>query len=247
MRVLFLSDVHLGAFSEAVQNELEAALKSLIDLCIEEKIQIYLLGDLFDYWMEYPDFIPPLGKSVLDRLELYNSKCGPAYFITGNHDFWDQGHFTDRGFIVEYEFLKVELFSKQFLLFHGDGLSDLEFEISRPWLNQFLRNPSFVSGYQKVFSGAAGNHLMKVFSEFTREDGNPDTERLSSWAKSFLQKTDVDYIITGHDHLPRMETYSSGTYINTGAFFRDRTLLLYTEDGPNLVSYRDGNFRAFTL
>lgn len=247
MRVLFLSDVHLGAFSEAVQNELETALKSLIDLCIKEKIQIYLLGDLFDYWMEYPDFISPLGKSVLDRFEKYNSKCGPAYFITGNHDFWDRGHFADRGFIVEYEFLRKELFGKQFLLFHGDGLSAPKFELPRPCLHQFLRNPSFVRCYQNVFSGETGNHLMKVFSEFTRDDRNPDPGRLSRWARFFLDKTVVDYIITGHDHLPRMETFSTGTYINTGAFFRDRTLLLYTEEGPDLVSYSDGKLNAFTL
>lgn len=56
---LFISDVHLGAFDKATEKEIEDELIALINHCCEQKIKIYILGDLFDYWMEYPKKIHP--------------------------------------------------------------------------------------------------------------------------------------------------------------------------------------------
>lgn len=246
MRSLFLSDVHLGAFSTRTEEEVEADLLSLIEYCTSESVKMYLLGDLFDYWMEYPNYIPPLGRNLLDHFERYNSLCGPASFITGNHDYWDMGHFTERGFKVEYEYMQIELGSKKGLLLHGDGLSDPRFGFPRPRLNNLLRADWFVGLFQTIFPGATGNRLMKFFSDFTREENATDTARLSEWAETFLNESDFNFIVSGHDHVPRIEFFPSGTYINTGAFFKKRTALLYTEDGPQLVSTVDGTLRAFT-
>ncbi|TVQ66721.1 MAG: UDP-2,3-diacylglucosamine diphosphatase [Balneolaceae bacterium] len=245
MRYLFLSDIHLGAFSPANEYELQSDLLSIIDYCISESVKIYLLGDLFDYWMEYPDYVPPLGRAILDRFEKYNTQCGSATFITGNHDFWDFGHFSERGFEVEHEYLEISINGSRGLLFHGDGLSDPFFALPRPLLNHLLRAPEFVKLFQSVFAAETGNHLMKSFSDFTRNERSADTAKLSEWADFFLKKSDFDFIITGHDHVPRVETYSSGNYINTGAFFKYRTLAIYTEQGFELVTLENGTLRPF--
>ena len=54
---IFISDVHLGAFDKAKEAEVENDLITLINYCCAHKIKIYILGDLFDYWMEYPMYL----------------------------------------------------------------------------------------------------------------------------------------------------------------------------------------------
>ena len=50
---LFLADVHLGG-SILMGENYEKGLCSLINYAAQKKIQLYLLGDVFDYWMEFP-------------------------------------------------------------------------------------------------------------------------------------------------------------------------------------------------
>ena len=107
---LFMADVHLGG-SIVMGENYEQSLCSLISYAAQKKIQLYLLGDVFDYWMEFPaqktgktssksnqstheTILPSLGSSVLDTLQKYNQVCGPAYYILGNHDYWDAGYFA---------------------------------------------------------------------------------------------------------------------------------------------------------
>ena len=68
---VFISDVHLGAFSRDSNDNIGHELVALITHCKKEHIEINILGDLFDYWMEYPEkgFVPKLGKNVLDAFE----------------------------------------------------------------------------------------------------------------------------------------------------------------------------------
>jgi UDP-2,3-diacylglucosamine hydrolase len=241
---IFLSDVHLGAFQPAETDRLENELIKLVDYCTVHKIGIHLLGDLFDYWMEFPDYIPPLGKRLLECFEKYNNTAGPATFITGNHDYWTLNHFSDRGFLVEHEFHELSISEKKLLLLHGDGLSDLSMKLPRPILHKLLRNKLFISLYRWIFSGKTGNRIMKQFSGFTRNEDDLRPARLSQWAKNLLNNKHYHYLIAGHDHVPRVETFSHGTYINTGAFYRYQTVALYNNSTIELVIW-DGKKNMF--
>lgn len=232
---IFLSDVHLGAFTAEKNQLLETEIIQLVTYCSKHQIKLHLLGDLFDYWMEVPGYVPPLGKTMLDTFQQYNQQMGSATFITGNHDFWTHGHFKERGFAVNTEYVSTEIDDKRVLLFHGDGLSDASFNLKRPLLNSFLRNQVFVSLYQKIFAGKTANHIMKKFSNFARDEEDLHPQRLTNWAKEFFGGSQYHYIITGHDHVARIETFANGTYINCGAYYRDRTMARYTNGGFELV------------
>jgi UDP-2,3-diacylglucosamine hydrolase len=247
MQHIFLSDVHLGAFRPEKNSHLEHDLIRLIDYCTVHGIHIHVLGDLFDYWMEYPCYTPPLGKKLLGRFEEYNRSVAQATYITGNHDFWTLRHFSERGFRVEHESRELSIAKKELLLLHGDGLSDPEMGLPRPFLHRFLRNKTFTTLYRRVFSGETGNHLMKQFSEFTRDENDLHPARLSGWAKNLFKKKHYHYLIAGHDHVPRMETFSHGTYINTGAFYRSKTAALYNNERVQLVIWngKENQFNPF--
>ncbi len=238
---IFLSDVHLGIHDDDQTKKLENELIRLIDYCESNHIQIHILGDFFEYWMEFPDYIPKLGQTVLDRFETYNQKMdGKTTFITGNHDFWTVSHLEERGFNVQHEYVELELDGNRLFLCHGDGLSDKQFQLPRPILHRFIRHPKFVTFYKFLLSGKTGLQLMKAFSNFARDEDYINTERLSDWAESMLEKFPYDIIVSGHDHIPRMETFSEGTYINTGYFNHYKTVLKYTKGAFDLVTWNDG-------
>ncbi len=244
---LFLSDVHLGAFSEEAEQKTEQSLLSLIDHCIHHQIQIHILGDLFDYWMEYPGYIPEHGQNVLSAFSEYNRRVGPATYITGNHDNWTRGHFQDLGFNVYADFKQLNLNGHRLFLHHGDGLLDPDRGMNRPMLHRILRDPHFIDLYQTLLPPKTGLAIMKWFSDVSRRRSLYEPERLNGWSRTFLKQNEIDTVISGHDHIPRVETFSFGTYINLGTFFRDRTVALYTNPGFKLVVWDDLNQTFSTL
>jgi UDP-2,3-diacylglucosamine pyrophosphatase LpxH len=246
---VFISDVHLGAFSTETNRQIEEDLIGLIGYCKEKHIEIHILGDLFDYWMEYPEkgFIPDLGKNVLDAFEDYNNTVTPALYITGNHDNWTFGHFVERGFDLESNFRLKEINDKRFLLMHGDGVAAAKIDFPRAAFHKLLRNRTFVSTYQKILPPEKGLATMKAFSSVTRRRNNHNPEPLNRQAKMIFAKHNLDFIISGHDHVPRIETFSRGSYINLGTFFNHRTMALYNNKGLSLVKWKASskNFLPF--
>ena len=201
---------------------------------------MYILGDLFDYWMEFPTekFIPNLGTKVLDEFEKLNKAVKPALYITGNHDNWTFGHFEDRGFDLEENYRITQIHDKRTLLMHGDGVQSKEFNFPRALSHRLLRNPTFVRYYQKILRPEKGLSMMKWFSSQTRKRDLKDPEPLNKQAKELLEATNVDYLLCGHDHIPRQETFSAGTYINTGAFFKHQSVAVYNNDQISLVTWQ---------
>lgn len=57
-RVYFLSDFHLGAkyFSDA--KAAEKRVVGFLDTIKNDASEIYLLGDILDYWFEYKNVVP---------------------------------------------------------------------------------------------------------------------------------------------------------------------------------------------
>lgn len=244
---LFLSDAHLGGFSPEVNQTLEQELIQLVEYCERYEIKIHILGDLFDYWMEYPGQHPSLGEQLLERFERYNRQLGPTLFITGNHDNWTRTHLTDRGFDIEPEYRSLSVGSHNTLLLHGDGLSAAGLNLPRPPMHRLLRNPTFIKYYQKLLSPRLGLLTMKYFSRLNRFFGHfrMDEKKLNKWAESQLKHSEFDVILCGHDHIPREKGFSSGQYLNLGTFYKHRTMGIYTNKTFKIVVW-NSKLRSLT-
>lgn len=247
--VLFISDAHLGGFSDAENARIESELIQLIHYCQHNEIRLAVLGDLFDYWMEFPDHIPSLGRRLLDHFETYNQQLGPTLYITGNHDNWTRGHLAERGFYVEPEHIELAIDKNKLLLLHGDGLSDKSFGLQRPLMHRLLRNSGFINLYQQILPPAVGLKCMQYFSRFNRwmDHYNDDGATLNKWAKRQLEHSEVNLIISGHDHIPRRKQFDFGSYINLGTFYKHRTMAFYNNSSVTLVFWDPGtqSFKPF--
>ncbi len=237
--ILFISDAHLGGFSKQENARIETELIQLIGYCQRNEIKLAVLGDLFDYWMEYPNYVPEIGKNLLDRFESFNSEIGPTLYITGNHDNWTRDHLTERGFFIQHNQYEFSLGNQKVMALHGDGLADQTQKLPRPLMHKILRNDHFLDIFQKVFPPKMGIKAMKYFSRFTRymdrEQDNPD--KLNQWAEQQLKEKNIDLIICGHDHVPRRKQFSFGTYINLGTFYKHQTMGFYNNKSISLVCW----------
>jgi UDP-2,3-diacylglucosamine pyrophosphatase LpxH len=236
---LFISDIHIGAFNNSVEEQIENDLIDLVNYAIDRNAQIYILGDLFDYWMEFTHskYIPSIGKKVLDIFEQYNNSISKALFITGNHDNWTINHFSERGFEVESEFRIIELFDKKVFLMHGDGLLNTKKILKRPMFNQILRNNFFLLLYRNLLPKGLALNLMKLLSNSSKKIRRKDPIKLNKNAQLILTSNIADVVLTGHDHIPRVETFNSGLYINLGNFFHERTLVRGINSELSLVRW----------
>jgi len=103
-RLVFISDVHLGAHSENKNRALEQALIRLIDDCEKLQCSIVILGDLYDFWMEYKNSRPLIGNGVMRRFQRFHKHNPATLFIMGNHDCWMEDYHRNLGFTMESEF-----------------------------------------------------------------------------------------------------------------------------------------------
>lgn len=240
---LFLSDVHLGGFSKKENRRIEQELIHLIDYCQADNIKIYVLGDMFDYWMEYPGHVPDLGIDLRKRFKEYNKEFAPTLYITGNHDNWTRNYFEKIGFTLKQNYETMKIGRKKTLVLHGDGVFESCGSLKRPSIHRLLRNKRFVHLYQTLLPPKAGLIIMKWFSQINRFLGElkPDASRLNKWAEMHLKETQTDLIICGHDHIPRKINFPFGTYLNLGTFYKHKTAALYNNHSIELVVWNDAS------
>lgn len=233
--VCVLSDVHLGAFSTEENINLEKSVDSLLNHAREQNWFVIINGDLFDYWMEYSrGRYPREFEPVLNSLQALADHQQTVPFICGNHDNWTGQLLSNLGLRLEKEFFMADFKNHTIFVTHGDGLNDPAMNLKRKWVNRFLRNNAFISIYQYIFPAQHGIGLMRWFSSmcrsFSRHNDETEQQRLNIWGKSMLETQNLTAVVTGHDHVPRLQPHTNGVFLNTGDFFRRWTFGLFLED-----------------
>lgn len=168
--------------------------------------EIYLMGDIFDYWFEYKNVVPRGFTRVLGKLSEMTDSGIPIYFFMGNHDIWLTDYLsTECGLIVERKPAVRELNGKVFFLAHGDGLGDesASFQFIRKiYHNKFLRvlyaavHPRWTMAFARKWSNYS--RVTGSIAPFMGED----KEHLIRFAKEKLQVSpSINYFIFGHRHI----------------------------------------------
>ncbi len=67
-KIFFLSDFHLGAPTPEVSLIREKKIIQFLDEIKPEAEQIFILGDLFDFWFEYSKVVPRGYIRILGKL-----------------------------------------------------------------------------------------------------------------------------------------------------------------------------------
>jgi UDP-2,3-diacylglucosamine hydrolase len=129
MSTLFISDIHL----EDSRPEALDWLRAFLSGPARRADAVYILGDLFEYWIG-DDAPPPAARQLArDMAEL--AECGvPCYFLHGNRDFLlGEDYAASAGLRLLPECRVVGLYGTPTLLLHGDTLctDDVDYQAFR--------------------------------------------------------------------------------------------------------------------
>ena len=219
-KVYFVSDVHLGAPVLDNDRERENRLIRWLDTIRPDCSELFLLGDIFDFWFEYKRAVPKGHVRFLAKICEFTDQGIPVHFFTGNHDIWAFGYLPEECGVILHTHNEIfRIAGKRFLIGHGDALNPQD----KGYL--FL----YRSSHSRLENG-------KIEADAFR---GAEKEEIVRFCREVLQGQHFDYFIFGHRHLPIDYTLSpSSRYINTGdwityysfASFDGREVVLETED-----------------
>jgi len=127
MHSIFASDLHLSPQRQCVVEAFFDFLKSTAS----SADALYILGDLFDYWIGDDDLVEPFNAGVSDALRGLVQGGTPLYVMHGNRDLLLGSEFAARcGAQLIAEPFVFDLYGTKTLLLHGDTLcsDDVEYQ-----------------------------------------------------------------------------------------------------------------------
>ncbi|HQU55839.1 MAG: UDP-2,3-diacylglucosamine diphosphatase [Chitinophagaceae bacterium] len=243
--IYFLSDFHLGAPDFESSLVREKLLVQFLDEIKESASEIFLVGDLFDFWYEYRKVVPKGYTRLLGKLAELSDKNISLHFFVGNHDMWMRDYFQKELNIPVY--FAPEAFErngKKFLVGHGDGLGPGDKGYKR--LKKVFRNPvsKWLFGLLPPVVGMGLAHYLSRRSRAqtgaTEETFlGEDKEWLLLYSKKILQTTYFDYFVFGHRHLPiDFQLDDKSRYINLGDWIHYYTYVVFDGNDCKLKSYK---------
>jgi UDP-2,3-diacylglucosamine hydrolase len=240
--VYFVSDAHLGApFKDAAlwEKQLIGFFRSIS----ESASALYIIGDLFDFWIEYHHAIRADYFPVVHELRNLVEKGVEIHYFAGNHDF-AFGPFITRtlGIVVHTGHEEFDLQGRHFHLYHGDGL--LRFDVGYRLLKSILRNRINQTLY-KLLPPGLGIGLATLVSGTSRKcsEGFMNEKIVAEYrehARAYLDNGN-DIVIFGHSHraeLSRWPDAGGKIYCNTGAWMRHYNFATLTDGNIRLWRYR---------
>lgn len=243
-KIYFLSDFHLGAPDHASSLEREKIIVQFLDEIKEDAAEIFLVGDMFDFWYEYRKVVPKGYVRLLGKLAEMSDSNIPLHFFVGNHDMWMRDYFQkELNIPVYFEPKEFDRGGKKFLVGHGDGLGPGDHGYKR--LKKLFRSPlsKWLFG---ILPPVAGIGLAHYLSRRSRAQTGvseetflgEDKEWLIIYCKEQLLKKNIDFFVFGHRHLA-IDHRLSGTsrYINLGDWIRYFTYAVFDGNVLSLQSY----------
>jgi UDP-2,3-diacylglucosamine hydrolase len=240
MRRLFLSDIHLSPREPGRTERFIAFLGREATRADE----VYILGDLFDYWIGPKHLARPDYQAALAALRRAADAGAHLFFLCGNRDFYMDATFTEvTGVRLAPDRTEIRLTvgPKQVCLCHGDyleGRGGLGFRIqeairSRPMERFYTRLPACVANLGAKFyrwvSGRKGRRPRRA------PHLGPHGLSEASLMAEFRRGTDI--IVCGHVHRPQEVPFTVD----------ERPAVLFTlgdwSDGESYLVEEDGRWR----
>lgn len=236
--ILFLSDIHFGHADPAAERAKEADLIACLRAHAARTERLYLLGDVFDQYIEYRHLVPRGFTRFLGELAAWTDRGVPVTYLVGNHDPWHRDYFeTELGVRVVYDTLLEPLQGLNVHMAHGDGIGPTARLYRR--LRPLLRHPVPVWLYRTLLPGDAGMALAR-WCRRGLHTGHLEPDLIAALrvhARRLLAETPADVVVMGHSHHPELQRWPEGRYLNTGCWHDARTFGCLDEEGLKLLRW----------
>ncbi|WP_432453810.1 MULTISPECIES: UDP-2,3-diacylglucosamine diphosphatase [unclassified Agarivorans] len=238
MLTYFISDLHL---SEQRPDIIRAFIE-FIEQQAPQADALYILGDLFEFWIGDDDQTP-VALQVEQALLALAEQGVPTYFIHGNRDFMVGKDYARRCRMILLEEEEViDLYGKKVLILHGDtlctddqGYQEYRAITQKRWLRRlFLLLPLFIRQIlaNKIRSKSKQANKSKSLGIMDVNQGEVE--------QRFKQRQ-IDYMIHGHTHRPDIHQIKLGTTstmyrVVLGDWYQQMSVLRIDSHGLDLSS-----------
>jgi len=232
-KVYFISDAHLGIANGKTEELIVDFLRSIKD----ETSHLYIVGDLFDFWLEYKYAIPSVYLKTLSALLELSQSGVKIVYLPGNHDFWMLDFLEQQaGVKLAGEYLDIEHSGKKIHLFHGDGLAygDHGYRM----LKKLFRCKPLIWLYRLLPVDLAyriAHRSSHVSRQYTSKKPK-ELQGYYDYAEAKI-KAGYDAVIMGHTHVPEIKELSGGLYINSGDWLYHNSYIVLSEGKFELKYY----------
>jgi len=219
--IALLADAHIGGPG----GEAGPLVEQLDGLFAAGCRRLIVLGDLFQIWVADERYETADVRAVVGALERLRSRGVGLDYIEGNRDFF----VADSRYASSFDFVGSELTftagGLRYLVVHGDGLNDKDRQylfwrwLSKSRLSRLLMfhlprslARRLVKGTERQLAGTNFKHKQRLPEEAIRRFGE---RRL---------RGDLDRVLLGHFHEPRLWRVPGGEVRLLDAWFRTRAV-----------------------
>lgn len=231
---LLFSDIHLSPARPAIQDTLIALLAGPA----RQAAAVYILGDLFEYWVG-DDAAPTEFAPVLDALKALSDSGVPIFFQRGNRDFLIGDGFAHRtGVTLLDDPAVIDLHGQRVVLTHGDLLCTADVGYQR--YRRVVRNRVL----QRLFL-ALPRHRRRQLAARLRDRTQAAVRGKTAAAmdvdagagQALLDRFQAHWLIHGHTHRPaihRLDGTDAGALrIDLGDWHREGRGVWVDAQGPH--------------
>ena len=229
---LIIADLHLAKPEPHVLALLDAFLDRA-----QAAEAVYVLGDLFDYWIGDDQ---PLDPAIAERLERFATLSAPVCFQPGNRDFLVGSELLARlGARQLPDQFVLEHGGRRWLLTHGDELciDDAAYQAMRAQ----LRDPAFV----RDFLGRSLAERIAIAEDLRNKSRTASSSKPedimdvnAAAVDEILERTGCDGLIHGHTHRPAIHRLDDGKpRVVTGDWGETGWLVALEDDGLALERF----------
>jgi UDP-2,3-diacylglucosamine hydrolase len=215
MRKIFIADAHLRSPQDANYRTLIRFLETLP----RDTDTLYLLGDLFEFWVGYPSPVYSHYREIIDCLKAVRGRGVRIVYFEGNHDF-HLGRFFEEQLQAEVHTAGavLEIAGQKVYLCHGDQINkeDYRYRVFR-----LVFHSPVTKALLPLFSRRLADHAAATLSQASHKRHAARRER---WDYRVILNTfsrdrfaaGCDAVITGHYHLPMLQREEGHLFIALG-------------------------------
>ena len=244
----FISDFHFGTDGQIDPIKL-SDFEFFCEKNLSDGDELYILGDFFDFWIEYKNFVQAEFAEIYTILTNAKKRGVKIFIVRGNHDFFRGNFFQNLGFSVFDNEVKFEQNGKKILCIHGDAVAG---NSSYLLMKSVFRSSVFQFLYKMLpFNSALcfAQYLSGLSRKKNRRSENQDSRKAKyrTLAFNFAEKENCDILIMGHSHIPNLTASANKIYANCGAWLENPTFIVLEENKIQLKEFRGKNKENIVL
>lgn len=216
--------MHFGQRDAAAERAKEADLIDCLRVHEGEVEHLYLVGDVFNEYIEYRHLVPKGIVRFQGLLAEWTDAGVPVTYLAGNHDPWHRDYFTEElGVRMVFDALIEPTSGPVVYLAHGDAVASHARLYT--WMRPWLRHPLPVWLYRSLLPGDSGMGLARWVNHHLHEDASDPAviAALRDHARDVLSTSAATLAVMGHSHVPELQTWPGGCYLNLGNWYESRT------------------------